>query len=72
MTQQETFRSRTKWFAPCLLSFVLALGQALAWAAHPSGIIQAAPYGRGVYEINLRTTLTDSQAPSPTHKETQQ
>ncbi len=44
----------------------------MALAAHPSGIIQAATYGRGVYEINLRTTLTDSQAPSPTHKEKQQ
>lgn len=44
----------------------------MAMATHPSGIIQAATYGRGVYEINVRTTLTDSQAPSPTHKETQQ
>ncbi len=44
----------------------------MALATHPSGIIQAATYGRGVYEINVQTTLTDSQAPSPTHKEKQQ
>ncbi len=43
-----------------------------ALATHSSGIVQAATYGRGVYEINLRTNLTDSQAPSPTHKEKQQ
>ncbi len=44
----------------------------MALATHPSGIIQAATYGRGVYEINVQTTLTDSQAPSSTHKEKQQ
>jgi photosystem II stability/assembly factor-like uncharacterized protein len=43
-----------------------------ALATHSSGILQAATYGRGVYEINLRTNLTDSQAPSNTHKEKQQ
>ena len=34
----------------------------MALAAHPSGIIQAATYGRGVYELDLRTDLTDPLA----------
>ncbi|HEX4950735.1 MAG TPA: hypothetical protein VFZ34_28995 [Blastocatellia bacterium] len=38
-----------------------------ALATHPIGIIQAATYGRGVYELNLRTNLIENQ--TPIHKE---
>lgn len=41
----------------------------MSLATHPSGIIQAATYGRGVYEINLRTNLINQDAPSSAHKE---
>jgi photosystem II stability/assembly factor-like uncharacterized protein len=41
----------------------------MALAAHPSGIIQAATYGRGIYELNLRTNTADKSSPVPIHKE---
>jgi photosystem II stability/assembly factor-like uncharacterized protein len=38
-----------------------------ALATHPVGIVQAATYGRGVYELDLRTPVTtDDSAPSLT------
>lgn len=43
-----------------------------ALVAHPSGLLQAATYGRGVYEINLRPATLDNTDPATTHKENQQ
>ncbi|MBS1810383.1 MAG: exo-alpha-sialidase [Acidobacteria bacterium] len=40
-----------------------------ALASHPSGIIQAATYGRGVYELNLKTNAADDSLPQTTRKE---
>jgi photosystem II stability/assembly factor-like uncharacterized protein len=31
----------------------------MAFASHPSGIIQAATYGRGIYELNTNSTASD-------------
>ncbi len=40
-----------------------------ALAVHPSGIVQAATYGRGVYEIDVRPTSTvEANAPAQTTK----
>lgn len=40
-----------------------------ALAAHASGLIQAATYGRGVYELNLKSAAAEERAPDRTDKE---